>query len=202
MLRVFEAACQLRDAGQPIDASTVFLRLKETGKLADLGDNPTGYLADLIQPTGANLDYAAHQMREAAVLRALIRIGAELIREASCPTSPAEELAAQFEQRLTDSASGRVFIREPIPLSQAVRDAIDRYDDEAMGRRSRCAIPTGIDALDQVFLGGFTPGPVGCGRFPPVGREIVHRGPVRGDVRAVRIPGLARVAGNVHGRVC
>ena len=104
---IFGTAGRLRDAGERIDAATVLMTLTASGKAADLGPNPTAYLAGLLDdaPTPANLSLAAARVRDAAARRSLIRLAAELVEAAHNPDETASEVATRHAQQVAALAA-------------------------------------------------------------------------------------------------
>lgn len=156
---LFDACCQLRDAGEQVDAASVHLHLSSEGRLGDLGPNPAGFLAELLTecPTAVGVEYHAGQVREASLLRSLAGIAAEMLRDAAEPFEPAEEMAGRFERVIAALAGGHPGGREPIKLAEALSEAVTRYDDAKAGRRAAGGVQTGFLGLDEA-TGGFTPG--------------------------------------------
>ena len=71
--KIYKAALELFEKGQPIDALTIQARLKEKGELEGVGG--TSYLSDLIDsvPSSAHVTHYANIVREKRVRRDLLR---------------------------------------------------------------------------------------------------------------------------------
>lgn len=142
--------------GVPIDAVTLYDRVRRAGWADDVGGATA--IADAWEavPTGANAVYHAQLVREAADLRRLIHAANEMVRDAYARTGPAAELIAQAEQRVFDIRDRRRDAAEPVRLGDAVRAALEAIDGRQDGT-TLAGLPTGYVDLDDV-LAGLRPG--------------------------------------------
>jgi hypothetical protein len=100
--KIFAAICDLAAEQQPIDLVFLQERLKARKQLEDIGG--VQYLAALWDsvPTGANVEYYAKLIRDAATTRGLIHVARETLRDAERPTQPVGELLLQHQQRISE----------------------------------------------------------------------------------------------------
>src|SRR5262245_28361635 len=73
--KIFQAISDLWSEGQPVDLVLLHDRLRKSKQLDDVGG--ATYLAELWEsvPTGANAEYHAKLVRDAAMIRSLIHTG-------------------------------------------------------------------------------------------------------------------------------
>lgn len=141
--------------GQPIDAVTVAERLRRSGELADVGGAP--FLHTLISgvPTAANAAHYARIVKEAALLRRLIDLGARIAQlgyEAPQDAERAVGEAVALVKRLTDDAQG--LRGGGVVTGAALLDEWERYVD-ASGTEP--VVTWGLRDLDESTGGGLRP---------------------------------------------
>src|SRR6266511_6377512 len=141
--------------GQPIDAVTVAERLRRSGELADVGGAP--FLHTLISgvPTAANAAHYARIVKEAALLRRLIDLGARIAQlgyEAPQDADRAVGEAVALVKRLTDDAQG--LRGGGVVTGAALLDEWERYVD-ASGTEP--VVTWGLRDLDESTGGGLRP---------------------------------------------
>lgn len=154
--RIMRSAAKLFAGGHPPDMAAVAEELSRTGQLADVGG--AKYLAEVWEtnPTGIGWEYFASQVLETAGRRRLILACTEAARDAFDGTQSATELLADHERRVFSLGESCGDRSDPVPLTEALREAIGAIDDRLAGRGER-PIPTGFQSLDQV-IGGFRRG--------------------------------------------
>lgn len=98
--KIYLAVEAIHRGGDVPDLLTVASELRRAGHLADMGGY--SYLADLftLDPTGANAQRHAGIVREHAILRAVLRAGQALIREANNPRRPARQILDGWAETL------------------------------------------------------------------------------------------------------
>jgi replicative DNA helicase len=184
--RIWRAAAKLHAAGHPPDLAAVAEELTRTRQFDDIGG--PGYLAEVwaCNPTGIGWEYYAAQVLDAAGRRRLIHACTEAARDAFDGSQSAADLLAEHERRVF--ALGESDVRgEPVPLGEALREAIGAIDDRLAGRGER-PVPTGFQPLDQV-VGGFRRGQlVVVAARPSVGKSAIALGFALNALR--RVPAL------------
>lgn len=125
--KIYQAICDLANEGQPVDLVLLFDKLRKNKQLEDVGGKE--YLVDLWEsvPTGANAEYHAQLVREAAMIRGLIHASNEILRDAYDRTQSADELVAQAERRIMDIAKAGI-VGETKPLTEIITEAYQRID--------------------------------------------------------------------------
>lgn len=153
--RLFAAIGELSELSQPPDAVTVGEHLQRQGKLDDVGGQ--AYLARLVRdtPGAANIRAYATIVRECAMLRQLIEVGADIAASAyDTEGRPVSDLVDQAEQRVFDIADrgqrsgvGFVSLKDILPRSIDRLDALGNSEDGITG------VATGFSELDKLTAG-------------------------------------------------
>src|SRR5690349_8832551 len=151
--KIYQAICELAGENQPIDLVLLHDRLRKNKQLEDVGGVP--YLTELWEavPTGANAEYHAKLVRDAAMIRSLIHSGNEILRDAYDRTQSADELVAQAERKIMEIAQAGI-VGETKTLNDVIKEAWDRIDSRAGKENlSISGIPTGYADLDNMTAG-------------------------------------------------
>jgi len=151
--RIYEAILDLYNRNLPVDTVTLAEELNRRGHIEDIGGY--GYLGELwdAAPTAANALHYAEIVRDKSVLRSLIHVSTEILRDAYDQTQPAEELLQAAESRVFELSDLGV-TGEAVTLTKAMSDAWARIDDRSRGdRTSISGISTGFSDLDDVLAG-------------------------------------------------
>jgi replicative DNA helicase len=131
--------------------------LTEALKLANQIDDVGGYgaLAELwdAAPTAANAVHYAHIVRDRSIVRSLINVGNEILRDAYDQVGPADELLHQATGKMLDVAergvTGRVY-----GMDKMLEETFDRIDQrQTRGGSSISGISSGYPDLDEVTAG-------------------------------------------------
>ncbi len=151
--KIYQALCDLSNEGQPIDLVLLYDRLRKNKQIEDVGGKE--YLADLWEsvPTGANAEYHAHLVRDAAMIRGLIHAGNEILRDSYDRTQSADELVSQAERKIMDIAKAGM-VGEVKSLAEVVGDAFTRLDSR-IGKDNLAisGLPSGYVDLDNITAG-------------------------------------------------
>ncbi len=156
---VFRAMLELRATNAPVNAVTIFGRLRATGAASELGPEPGVWIGDTVTLQGSDLNagYYAHQVREASRKRRLKRAIAEMSAVAARSPRPAADVLADCEQILFD-AGDMDSASTQCSASALVPEALDHIDRVASGLEPG-GLPTGYADLDAI-TGGLVPGEV------------------------------------------
>ncbi|HMW96038.1 MAG TPA: DnaB-like helicase N-terminal domain-containing protein, partial [Flavobacteriales bacterium] len=121
--RVFGAIQELFRTDQPIDILTVTQQLKKAGEL-DIVGGPF-YISQLTNKvaSSANVQYHARIISQKHILRELIRISADTMRDAYDDTTDVFDLLDKSEQEMYAITSGNLK-RNYEPMSDLIQDAI------------------------------------------------------------------------------
>ena len=110
--KIYKAMIVLYEAGKPVDLVVLTEALKLANQIDDVGGY--GALAELwdAAPTAANAVHYAHIVRDRSIVRSLINVGNEILRDAYDQVGPADELLHQATGKMLDVAergvTGRV----------------------------------------------------------------------------------------------
>jgi replicative DNA helicase len=151
--KIFQALSDLETEHQPIDLVLLHERLRKLKQLEDVGG--VSYLTELWEavPTGANAEYHAKIVRDAAMIRSLIHSGNEILRDAYDRSQSADELVAQAERQIMDIARSGM-VGETKTLKDAVQEAWHRLDSR-IGKDNLAisGMPTHYADLDNITAG-------------------------------------------------
>ncbi len=172
--KTLAAVADMAAAGNPIDLVGLHAELSKRKQLDDVGG--VMYLAELWEAasSGANAEYHAKLVRDAATIRALIHTANEILRDAYDRTGSAEELVALAERKLYalavdahgETASAR-------PIAEVMREVLQSIDDRIANGTSLSGLATGFVDLDQT-LGGMRPGElIIVGARPSLGKTAL-----------------------------
>jgi replicative DNA helicase len=167
--KVFAAILHLWDGGAPADTVTVAALLIQRGQIHDVGGN---YLADLwdAAPTAANAVYYARIVREKALVRSLIHVSTEILRDAYDQVAPPGEMLEAAERKIF-ALSQLGAAGSAIPVGDAVDPCLRRIDARREGKAA--GLPAGFIDLDTL-TGGFQDGELTLiAARPSVGKTAV-----------------------------
>ncbi|MDD5016858.1 MAG: replicative DNA helicase [Eubacteriales bacterium] len=149
---IYEAMCELSEAGKPIDTVTVVDRLERKGQMQDADD--TVYIADLAGsvPSASNVGYYIGIVEQDSVLRSLVAAGNEIIRDAI----NSENEAADIVNRAGDLIY-RIAVKRRRDTLEHIKQALfEGYKiiGESMNNESGLlGISTGFKLLDKKLSG-------------------------------------------------
>ena len=146
---IWEVLQKLAQMNTPIDEVTLQNALEKEGKLEAVGG--VEYLLKLIESvaSGANARYHAEIIQKKAVLRRLINVSNEAIREAEDPTAEPDEIISKVEGSVMSLAEKQVknSLRPAGDVVQEVLKAVENRRDGLSG------CPTGFTDLDRLTNG-------------------------------------------------
>ncbi|NBY03130.1 MAG: replicative DNA helicase, partial [Planctomycetes bacterium] len=151
--KIYKAMLALYEAGKPVDLVVLTEALKQANQIDDVGGY--GALAELwdAAPTAANAVHYAHIVRDRSIVRSLINVGNEILRDAYDQVSPADELLHQATGKMLDVAergvTGRVY-----GMDKILEETFDRIDQrQTRVGSSISGISSGYPDLDEVTAG-------------------------------------------------
>lgn len=151
--KIYKAMLFLYEAGKPVDLVVLTEALKQANQIDDVGGY--GALAELwdAAPTAANAVHYAHIVRDRSIVRSLINVGNEILRDAYDQVGPADELLHQATGKMLDVAergvTGRVY-----GMDKILEETFDRIDQrQTRGGSSISGISSGYPDLDEVTAG-------------------------------------------------
>lgn len=155
--RLFRTMVRMFQRGVPIDPPSVADELRKQGELEAVGG--LDYLAELLDavPTAANIEWHARAVREAALMRRLIDVSGQAIRDAYEPgeRSVAEIMdaaASRLYSLANDSISGG-----PQRMKKTLTGTFEVIERLQAAKGKITGIPTGFPDLDEM-TGGYQPG--------------------------------------------
>ncbi|HNU57067.1 MAG TPA: replicative DNA helicase, partial [Flavobacteriales bacterium] len=150
--RIFDAILGLFRNDQPIDILTVTQELKKRGEL-DVVGGPF-YISQLTNKvaSSANVQYHARIISQKHILREMIRISAEMTRDAYDDTADVFDLLDKAEQDLYTITSGNLK-RNYEPMSDLIQGAIAQIESAKSKTGGVSGIPTGFIQLDKLTAG-------------------------------------------------
>ncbi len=150
--KIFDAILGLFRNDQPIDILTVTEELKRKGEL-DVVGGPF-YISQLTNKvaSSANVQYHARIISQKHILRELISISAETMRDAYDDTADVFDLLDKTENGLYKITSGNLK-RNYEPMSELIQGAIDQIESAKNKTGGVSGIPTGFVQLDKLTAG-------------------------------------------------
>jgi replicative DNA helicase len=152
---IFEAIAYLFQSNEPIDILTVTQRLQKTGQLELVGG--AYYLSQLTNRVAstANSEFHARIIAQKYVLRELIRISNQNIRNAFDETTDALELLNEAERDLYSLAEGNLK-KGTLDVNLLVHNAIKHIEEISKKEGGISGVETGFSDLDAL-TSGFQP---------------------------------------------
>jgi len=151
--KIFKAMVALYEEGKPVDTVVLAEYLKQQDQIEDIGGY--GVLAELwdAAPTAANAIHYSHIVRDRSIVRSLIHVGTDILRDAYDQILPADELLHQATGKMLEVAdkgiTGKVY-----GMGDVLAEAFDRIDQRhARGASSISGISTGFSDLDEITAG-------------------------------------------------
>ncbi len=149
---VFTAIRELFAANDPVDLVTIVNKLRENGKLEEIGG--ASYLAGLMDsvPAAVNPPYYAKIIRDKSSLRRLIAESNEIIRR--CYENSGDlDSVIEFSERVIFEISEQKNKQAFHPLSKIIETNIDTLEEREGNRALVTGVPTGFSRLDQLTAG-------------------------------------------------
>lgn len=153
--KIFKTIQVLFQQSEPIDILTVTEQLKKDGVL-DVVGGPQ-YIAQLTNrvASSANVEFHGRIISQKHILRELIRISSETLKDAYDNTTDVFDLLDRTEQNLFSVAEGNIR-RSYDSLSDLMHKALKQIEEAQNKEGSVTGIETGFSELDKV-TGGFQP---------------------------------------------
>lgn len=150
--RIFDAIQNLFRTDQAIDILTVTQELKKRAELDIVGG--AFYISQLTNKvaSSANVQFHARIISQKHILRELIRISAETMRDAYDDSTDVFELLDKSEQELFAVTSGNLK-RNYEPMSDLIQGAIEQIENSKNKGGGISGVPTGFAQLDKLTAG-------------------------------------------------
>lgn len=152
---IYKAIVDLYEKKEPVDIITLQNKLKEFGKLEEIG---VAYLSSLLDsiPTTANIEYYAKIIYEKYILRSIIRASSEIIEIAMKENVDVNEAVEIAERKLLESVDIRRRL-DYFKLRDIVVETLRGLQKLAKDKTPYTGIPSGYRAIDEM-TGGFQKG--------------------------------------------
>ena len=149
---IYEAILDLFNKREPIDVLSVTTRLREKGKLEDVGGS--GYLTSLVNtvPTASHAEHYATIVRRKRMLRDLIDASHHIAQLGYRESEDVEVLIDEAEQRIFGVAKDSLK-QEFFAIDKALEGAWERIERIHNNRDALRGVTTGFSELDNI-LGG------------------------------------------------
>lgn len=149
---IYSAMQNLFEKTEPIDLLSVSARLKEKGKLKEIGGS--AYLTELINavPTAAHVLSYAKMVQRKRILRDLIEASYDIGLMGYKEAEDVDELLDQAERRIFGIAQ-KSLTQRFYPVKDALGEAFERIDKLSKHDGALRGLPTGFADLDNMLAG-------------------------------------------------
>lgn len=149
---LFRAVVSLFDRHQAVDVVTVTDELRRMGQLDAVGG--VSYLAGLVDavPTAANIEYHARIVLEKAVLRQLIDVATEVVRNCHEAREDADRMLDQAEQAIFSIKQARLR-RGFVPIRSILKHSFEAIEALHDRGASMTGVASGYPRLDELTSG-------------------------------------------------
>ncbi len=150
--KIFLAILNLTNRNEPVDLITLSEELNNQGILEEIGGYT--YLTTLVNsvPTAANVQYYARIIKEKAILRSLIQVGTEIVRESYEVPENVDEFLDKAEQLIFEVArdtSGQGFVH----LKDVLTETFNRIEKLHEKKSGVTGVSTGFIDFDRLTSG-------------------------------------------------
>ncbi|TAK96219.1 replicative DNA helicase [Patescibacteria group bacterium] len=149
---IYETMLELYEEREPIDVLSLSNKLKEKGKLEQVGGSAA--LATLVNsvPTAANIVHYAKVVQKKATLRRLIRSAGEVVELGYQESEDVQTVLDEAEQKIF-KVSQKYIKQDFVPLKSILGDAFNRIDELHKDGAKFRGTPTGFPDLDAILAG-------------------------------------------------
>lgn len=150
--KIYSAVLRLSSAGEAIDLLTVAEELKKTGELEEIGG--PFYLTQLTNSIVSSAHVLAHAriVMEKFIMRELIRISSDIIKNAYEQQTEVFELLDKAETNLFDISNN--YLRNNYnSMSNIVQEAIESITKSRNQKSDITGVPSGFSKLDSITAG-------------------------------------------------
>lgn len=149
---IFSAIVELFQETQPIDILTVTHKLRENETLDKVGG--AYYISQLTNKvaSAANIQFHARIISQKFILRKLIEISTEIVRDAFDESTDVFDLLDRAEQNLYKVAEGNIR-KDYDKVTNLMVEAIHQIEEARKNQDGLSGVPTGFHALDRITGG-------------------------------------------------
>ncbi len=150
--KIFRAVVDLASKQQPIDMLTVPEQLKRNGELDEIGG--AYYIAQLTAKvaSAAHIEYHSRILAQKFLARELIRISAEIQKQAYEEQTDVDDLMQEAEGMIFEVGQ-RNLKRDFTPINPVIDDAIKHIQAAASRPEGLSGTPSGFTELDKISSG-------------------------------------------------
>jgi replicative DNA helicase len=153
---IYEAMLALYNDSEPVDVLTVTDRLRQTGKLEDVGGRATVDELTGVVPAAGHARRYAQIVRESALLRRLLKASYAIQESVLGHQAAPRELVEQAEKRMLEV--GRDDRQQDFrAIEDVLHEELDKLQRLSREGTSLTGTPSGFTDLDEI-TGGFQPG--------------------------------------------
>ncbi|WP_449246936.1 replicative DNA helicase [Desulfarculus baarsii] len=149
---IYSAMLTLYDKGRPVDLITITSRLRDDGRLDEVGG--AAYLAELadIVLSPAHVDHYAELVRDKALLRAFIGAATEGIEEAFTNQGD-PDMALEAAEKAIFQATQQRLNKSLLPMRDVISSALAVIEARFKNKGQVLGVTTGFKALDRLTTG-------------------------------------------------
>jgi len=151
---LFEHLVDMRNSGKNIDPTLLAERLKDRGDFEKVGGAP--YIADVFTrvPNAANARFYAKIVREKSLVRNVIELTTDILREAyDVEEDGAEKLLSEAEEKIFAVGEKKNVSSSTNDVKEVFLMALDRLDARMRGENPEGAVDSGFTDLDNLTGG-------------------------------------------------
>lgn len=150
--RIYTVIQSLFHESQPIDILTVTEKLKNTGELDFVGG--PFFISQLTSKvaSAANIEFHARIISQKYILRELIKISSETIKDCYDDTTDVFDLLDKTEQHLYKVTEGNIR-KDYTKMEDLMHEAIKKIEELSQKSDGLSGVPTGFHDLDKVTSG-------------------------------------------------
>lgn len=149
---IYKAILELSKVSQPIDILTVTQQLRKLGRLESVGG--AGVVAKLTANVNAatNVEYYARAIAELAIKRSLIRLAAEVQKDAYEDNTDVFELLDYTEQQVFSISEGSIG-KKTNDLKAVISESLKELESKKDQEHGFTGVPSGLHEVDKVTGG-------------------------------------------------
>ncbi|MCX6761042.1 MAG: replicative DNA helicase [Candidatus Nealsonbacteria bacterium] len=149
---IYQVCRELFEKNEPIDLLSIAGRLRDKGKLEEIGGK--SYLTEMINsvPTASNILNYAKIVQRKRILRDLIDAGSEVATYGYNENEDPEVLLDQAEKRIFSIAQ-KGLSQKFLPVKESLAEAFERIDRLSKHKEGLRGLRTGFTALDNMLAG-------------------------------------------------
>ncbi|MCD6410599.1 replicative DNA helicase [bacterium] len=149
---IYQVVLDLFEKNEPIDLLSVANRLKEKGKLEEIGGN--SYLTELVNavPNALHVSNYAKIVQSKRILRDLIEASYDIAQLGYNESEDIDILLDKAEKRIFSIAQ-KSLTQRFLPIKEELESAFDRIDKLSKHQGLPRGVPTGFIDLDNVLSG-------------------------------------------------